>query len=113
MSAMNLFKWTSPISFHKSSAYGSLPDRMGQDSQTVDLGSHKVIYCVHGKPSGCCATVVNDSSKPIHHVCRYTQRDYNYRLVFYTDIYICVKKGPHTSLKRFTLLNSLFYTYFI
>uniref|UniRef100_A0A1B6H9H4 Zinc transporter 2 n=1 Tax=Homalodisca liturata TaxID=320908 RepID=A0A1B6H9H4_9HEMI len=53
------------MSFHKSSAYGSLPDRMGQDSQTVDLGSHKVIYCVHGKPSGCCATVVNDSSKPI------------------------------------------------
>lgn len=33
--------------------YGSVPDKVG------DGDGKKVIYCVHGKPSGCCATLVN------------------------------------------------------
>lgn len=32
--------------------YGSVPEKAGADGK-------KVIYCVHGKPSGCCATLVN------------------------------------------------------
>ena len=35
-----------------------------QDSTQFDSNApHRVIYCVHGKPSGCCATVVSDHSK--------------------------------------------------
>lgn len=52
--------------FRDQSGYGSLPDNMGvvQDSTQFDSNaSHRVIYCVHGKPSGCCATVVSDQSK--------------------------------------------------
>lgn len=52
--------------FRDQSGYGSLPDNMGvvQDStQFASNASHRVIYCVHGKPSGCCATVVSDQSK--------------------------------------------------
>lgn len=46
-------------SFKDSCSYGSLPDTMEQTDNRM------VIYCIHGKPNGCCATVINDSSKPI------------------------------------------------
>ncbi|CAH1400239.1 unnamed protein product [Nezara viridula] len=37
--------------------YGSVPDQKNTDDGT----GKRVIYCVHGKPSGCCATLINGS----------------------------------------------------
>lgn len=39
--------------------YGSLPDMAANN----DAGTSKVTYCVHGKPGGCCATIVTDGRK--------------------------------------------------
>ncbi|KAL1115774.1 hypothetical protein AAG570_006064 [Ranatra chinensis] len=38
--------------------YGSLPDNLKQGQ------TQKVIYCVHGKPGGCCATIVSGGPVP-------------------------------------------------
>lgn len=32
------------------------------NSETQTTGAHQVIYCVHGQPSGCCATVVSETN---------------------------------------------------
>nr|XP_014289868.1 zinc transporter 2-like isoform X2 [Halyomorpha halys] len=37
--------------------YGSVPEQKNTD----DGSGKRVIYCVHGKPSGCCATLINGS----------------------------------------------------
>ena len=47
---MYVFVFSAPIG---ETGYGSLPDNMQNDQK-------KVIYCVHGKPGGCCARMVTD-----------------------------------------------------